>query len=748
MNNILKLSGAIKQRSRKGFGMPSLPTGSVLYSESVKELISDIDRVIAYWEKQTLGFMPLVSVYYRRIVAKSNRISSLLSSSGKKANDSIVGAKFSDSKQPRHIITHCVTIACLYDTLDKLKLLYSILLNEFDGEISSSLLLDITKGRKELNKKWKLSSIIFAQIVKDCYYVLGFGLPSEHHDIKTVIDETQIITIYNTGLSFSDVVYKLGLENQHFDRLDDTTWLLNPKQYSILFQRAPYLVSMSLTNWKEIVGYKPLRIEMKEEYSIKKPTKEPIIGVIDTLFSKDVYFSDWVEYHCMLDKNLIDAEDYHHGTAVSSIIVDGPALNPHLEDGCGHFKVRHFGIAKAGRNSAFQIVKMIQEIVLSNKDIKVWNLSLGSELETAINCISPEAALLDRLQNENDVIFVVAGTNNNNRRIQYPRLGSPADSLNSIVVNSITLMDNPANYSRRGPVLGFFSKPDVSAFGGDEIDPMVIYSSRGREKVWGTSFASPWVARKLAYLIYIMKFPKEVAKALLIDAAAGWNTDMSRQSLLGFGKIPLRIEDILKTKNDEIKFIIQGTMEKHESYAYNIPVPKKKGKYPFTTKATLCYFPSCSRSQGVDYTDTELDFHFGRLNGEGRIKTVNNNIQGEPGIVLYEEEARKYFGKWENVKHICEGLKNRGGEKKIYKDSNNNDLSWGFCIKKTERLDKRAKKGIAFGLVVTLKEIHGENRIQDFIQMCEANNWFVHEVDVQTMVENYIEGESDIIFEE
>ena len=54
---------------------------------------------------------------------------------------------------------------------------------------------------------------------------------------------------------------------------------------------------------------------------------------------------------------------------------------------------------------------MIRNIVASNRDIKVWNLSLGSKLEIKPNFISLEAAELDRIQSEYDVIFVVAGTN-------------------------------------------------------------------------------------------------------------------------------------------------------------------------------------------------------------------------------------------------------------------------------------------------------------------------------------------------
>ena len=52
---------------------------------------------------------------------------------------------------------------------------------------------------------------------------------------------------------------------------------------------------------------------------------------------------------------------------------------------------------------------------------------------------------------------------------------------------------------------------------------VVCKDDMGAAYVAGTSFAAPWISRKLAYLIHIMGLSREVAKALLIDAASGWN---------------------------------------------------------------------------------------------------------------------------------------------------------------------------------------------------------------------------------
>ncbi|MEI2803121.1 MAG: S8 family serine peptidase [Trichococcus flocculiformis] len=100
----------------------------------------------------------------------------------------------------------------------------------------------------------------------------------------------------------------------------------------------------------------------------------------------------------------------------------------------------------------------------SNKDIRVWNLSLGSNDEVNANFISAEAAVLDQIQFENDVIFVIAGTNKKSNEGEK-RIGAPADSINSVIVNSVD-SGKVRSVFRKGIVLSFFTKPDVSYYGG------------------------------------------------------------------------------------------------------------------------------------------------------------------------------------------------------------------------------------------------------------------------------------------
>ena len=476
--------------------------------------------------------------------------------------------------------------------------------------------------------------------------------------------------------------------------------------------------------------------------TIPSPKNEPTIGVIDTMFWEDVYFTEWVKFEKKIpDEIELEQKDYFHGTSVSSIIVDGPTINPELDDGCGRFKVRHFGVATSGHFNSFTILRTIDEIVKANRDIKVWNLSLGSDKEIHPNFISPEAAILDKIQSENDVIFIIAGTNKRTDDGEERYIGSPADSINSLVVNSVDYNNKPVSYSRKGPVLSFFNKPDVSYYGGDRNNPIKVCCETGGQIVAGTSFAAPWIARKMSYLIDVLGLSREVAKALIVDSAASWKKQEEPSKYIGYGVVPIRIEDIIKSQDDEIRFVISGVSEKYNTYNYSLPVPISKDMYPYIAKATLCYFPVCSRNQGVDYTNTELDLHFGRLDGK-TVKTINDNKQGEDGSYIYEGNARLFFRKWDNVKHIVEYPKKGTRPKKVYETK-----LWGLSIKTTERLEEKYGEGLNFGVVITLKEINGVNRIDEFIKQCFLKNWLVTPVNVENRIDIYNIAEEEIEFD-
>ncbi len=54
---------------------------------------------------------------------------------------------------------------------------------------------------------------------------------------------------------------------------------------------------------------------------------------------------------------------------------------------------------------------------------------------------------------------------------------------------------------------------------------------------------------------------------------------------------------------------------------------------------------------------------------------------------------------------------------------------------------------MAVGLVVTLREMYGKNRIDEFITGCIARSWLVTRLDVQNQIDIYTKAEEEIEFE-
>lgn len=745
MNNILQLRGQFQQRKNVNkFGPTNLPKGSKVTAEHVGNMKKQLIQLENYWQKEmTIGGV-LISVHYKCIVAKCNRLQILLGEKNSHPNMSIRGAKFIDEnneKMKKHVFTYFISFEALRKSIQYLEKCEAVLLKYYNGEITDEDTAIINSGKYNASIMAKSN---FLKVVVDSNFVENFRLDRADERIR----DRSIVTIYKTGVSTVDLLNKFGIDMINAKMIDETTLRLDREEIEILQNNAPYLIAMHVRDLAEIVLDEDIEKDTSENLiSIPKPQNEPIIGVIDTQFDEKVYFHAWVDFQNMVDPNIaITTEDRFHGTAVTSIIVDGPTFNPKLDDGCGRFRVRHFGVATAGGFSSFTILKLIRNIVASNRDIKVWNLSLGSAMEIDPNFISPEAAELDRIQCEYDVIFVVAGTNKPRKMTGTVKIGAPADSLNSLIVNAVDFQGKPASYTRVGPVLSFFYKPDICYYGGDKQEKITVCEPLGMASVCGTSFAAPWITRKMAYLIHFVGLSREISKALIIDSAAGWNRQDNKCFAMGYGIVPKHIKDITHSQDDEIRFIMNGTIDEYETYTYNIPVPQVMNAHPFFAKATLAYFPTSDRNQGVDYTSTEMDLHFGRItekDGKATIKAIDYNKQADEGIQnIYEEDARKLYRKWDNIKHISEVLKENARPRKAYPAG-----MWGLSIKTKERLAPKAGRGLQFGVVVTLKEMNGVNRIDEFIKLCMVRGWLVNRIDIQNQIDVYSKAEEEIIFE-
>ena len=751
MNKLLQISGRLlsQPNNNPGVPIPKFNPNAKVSIKDIEQLSNSLMSVLDATEifKTIKGV--LLSVEYREIVAKSNRLRYLFKLDYKdNLNDHIRGAKF---KSKKHVFTYYFKQAAIYRAIENLDKTKKILSDLYQGTFSACKYKDL----KVTYNSNIMSRSAFSQIMADLSYIQSCYIDSSF----SFENEAAIISFYSTDVPIFDILTKFGIGKGHLNLVNNNTAFLSPEDLLIVRDNIPYLVSMSVKNLTDFVCEEIEKKPPITQMSIPDPNNEPVVGVIDTLFDQNVYFHKWVEYDERVDPNIASSEEkiknLEHGTGISSIIVDGPRLNPTLEDECGRFRVKHFGVTIGSEYSSFNVIKEVENIIASNRDIKVWNFSLGSESGCNENFISPEAALLDKLQSEYDVVFIVSGTNFSDK-FQTRKIGSPADSVNSIVVNSVKRNGEAASYSRNGPILSFYQKPDVSYYGGDVDEKIYAFGPLGVFKVAGTSYAAAWITRKVAFLIYQMGLSKEVAKALIIDSAYGWESELDK--VTGFGVVPIKISSILETQNDEIRFLIQGVSREYETFAYDIPVPSLEDKHPFYARATLCYFPTCDRNQGVDYTNTELDIHFGRVGPKKKeagvdsknkessvgIHSINSNRQGDLGTFfdLSEENVRQFFRKWDCVKTIREAIKTKAIGKKTYENG-----LWGISIKSKERLSTHKQNDIPFGVVITLKEINGKNRINEFIKLCSFRGWIVNEVDIKQRINVYNSASEEIIFD-
>lgn len=751
-NNLLRLNKTFvdKDRERMVFAVSfykSLP----VTLDHLQDLFHSLLDTANYWNGQhLLGDSCLISAYCYGIVAKTNRISELFKFKKLHVNDLVVGARFGgDFNNHFHIFTYCFSKQNLAYAIKKLESVILSFQNFFGEQVTKEQMTNF-KDDKRLNFHNEFySKAQFISLVEELSYISRFDTYFCEEDIV----DNAIVTLFDTNKDIVNLLQEVNI-NLTNERINANNVLLLPDEFIKLKAAAPYLISMAVSDFS-LVDLPDTRLDaVRDNKPIEEPKNEPIIGVIDTLFDTNVYFSKWVDYIEVIDTTQIPSsiEDYGHGTAVSSLIVDLPNINPKLDDGCGRFRVRHFGVAlKHGGMTTFRLMKKIESIVSSNPDIHVWNLSLGSARPINENFISPEASILDELQVKfPDIIFIIAGTNSEEGRATT-RIGAPADSINSIVVNSVRHSDyKPASYSRSGPALSFFIKPDISYYGGDFDEPINVCYPNKIVESWGTSLAAPLIARKVAYMIDVLKIPRSCAKALLIDSAVSWNRpfDLEDSNLIGRGIVPIDINEIVKSNGEEIKFYIEGESTKYRTYEYDLPVPlNKDNRFPYAARATLCYFPRCSRNQGVDYTDTELNLKFGRTRNDGKqtIEPIDKDYQDMQGFFTKEKDAREQFRKWDNVKVLTDVNPKRAKQ-------NFGRNNWGIEVTYSRRYIERGgvkkPQSIKWGMVITLKALDGKNRFDEFMRACILNGWRVYSVSVDNMVKVYNQSQLDIQFDD
>ena len=99
---------------------------------------------------------------------------------------------------------------------------------------------------------------------------------------------------------------------------------------------------------------------------------------------------------------------------------------------------------------------------------------------------------------------------------------------------------------------------------------------------------------------------------------------------------------------------------------------------------------------------------------------------------IYQFTLDTIYSAYENIKNTicCWWCKLVYSSQKYYPDR-----MWGMEIKTANRLDPKDGIGLRFAVAVTIKEVKGINRIDEFIKNFQLESWLVNRIDVKARID-------------
>jgi len=312
-----------------------------------------------------------------------------------------------------------------------------------------------------------------------------------------------------------------------------------------------------------------------------------------------------------------------------------------------------------------------------HKTVKIYNISLGSDIPADTESFSAAAHVLDILQEKYDVLFVVSAGNYEPLRSdpfsvsEGSRVASPAESIHALTVGSVTHKETnvqsihtPSLFTRHGPAGGYSVKPDVCAYGGTHekrmgrLYPVGVYSIGTRNELAedsGTSHAAPRVSALAAKLYHkyshFFQSP-DMAKAILLHYTHLRNRT-SPDIFTGYGIVPDGHEGFEDMPNSLV-YLHEGTVRHGNIIEIEgIPVPAgffEKHKATGSIELTLVYKTKTNMNFPHFYSCTNLEPSLGfHRNGEWKSIITSKNLLALDLPGISRQKLRETF-KWQPVK--------------------------------------------------------------------------------------------------
>jgi len=393
----------------------------------------------------------------------------------------------------------------------------------------------------------------------------------------------------------------------------------------------------------------------------------PKAAILDSGIANKSYLKEWemetVSFVEQPDKN------YKHGTfVIGRMLMENEQF--------GNILFLNVEIIGKGRLTPEKFYADIKEVLTKfSKTVKIYNVSLGTD-EAVTEEYSITAHIFDTLQKEFDVLFIISA--GNCEKLKNGKLTSPAESIHSITVGSVSHLDtnlqekdSPSLFSRCGPAPGGNIKPDVVSYGGaheerfGKIKPIGVYSIGIRNELAediGTSYAVPRVTAVAAKIYerykHAFKSP-DMTKAILLHYTLMKNCDVT--DIKGYGVMPENFHEI-DMQTDFITYLHSGTAKIGNIVEMpEIPVPKScydDDKATGEIIITLVYKTDTDLNFPIHYTCTNLELSLGYYEKGGwKPLLTSTNLIGLPEGEDYQVRELNERFKWNPVKQYKKQIK-------------------------------------------------------------------------------------------
>lgn len=415
----------------------------------------------------------------------------------------------------------------------------------------------------------------------------------------------------------------------------------------------------------------------------------PVVGLIDSgTDPNNPFLQSWVVARHDYIPRPRQVND--HGSFVAGLLIDARGLNhgdPRFPTGSAKL-VDVVALSPTEITTEDELVTILDDVVAKHPEVRVWNLSLGSNQAAEDFHFSDLAVKLDSMQSAYNVQFVFAAGNLGPSDLcgwprppkgEVDRLATPADSARGIAVgslahtrqhNSLVGPEEPSPFTRRGPGAIYLPKPELVHYGGNcamggqytQTGIVSINGSGCLAEDIGTSFSTPLVTSILANVdMGLAARPTtNLIKALTIHSAV-LGTAVHRKEdfrYRGFGT-PGDALTVLTCTDWAATLIFEFSLTPGMEFVkYPFPIPsclrKVTGEVSGEIAMTLAYDPPLDAAFGAEYCRRNVEVSLGTYDFDAaqgkRIHSGQVNLAPKDLAHLYEKSLVENGFKWSPVK--------------------------------------------------------------------------------------------------